>query len=279
MARQPSTVTTAKRSDAKPDWAMSKRETERALRGEEGLAPKRRKWPWVILALLIVAGVGFAYSVTQGDDGASSVALKAEAAEPVMQVNRVEMTTLQPQLLQRTVKVIGTLNPVRQAQLSSQVSGRIEDVRVWPGDAVAKNDVLVQIDIETLTLELDQMKSNSAATQAQLELAKIQLNRVQTLVDRGVTTASSLDEAESNVRGLNASVSALEDQVLGAELRLRNATVLAPFDGVVSARSVEPGQYVSIGASLVTVVDLTSVEMKANAPVNRARLYDASDVF
>ena len=255
----------------KPEWAMSKGEAERARRRAEGLPPKRRKWPWIV-ALLIVGGSGYAYYAAQNATSQSAAVPPPETPVAVMQVNTVEMTELKPRTLQRTVKVIGTLDPLRRAQLSSQVNGRIEEVLVQPGDAVMRGDVLVQVDVETLTLELEQVKSNTAATRAQLELAEVQLQRVKALIARGVSTTSNLDESESNVRGLRASVSALEDQVAGAELRLRNATVTAPFDGAVSARDAEPGQYVSIGAPLVTVVDLTSVEMHANAPVGAGSL-------
>ena len=246
---------------------MSKKEAARARDPAGGGAQKRRVWPWVVLVAVIALGGAYSFYALQNGEDLRDAASEDETLKPVMQVNTVEMTEIEPVTLQRTVKVIGTLDPVRRAQLSSQVSGRIEEVQVRAGDTVAQDDVLVQVDIETLTLELDQVRSNATATRAQLELAEVQLRRVQTLIDRGVSTASNLDEAESNVRGLRASVSALDDQVSGAELRLRNATVRAPFDGVISAREVEPGQYVSIGAPLITVVDLTKVEMQANAPV------------
>jgi RND family efflux transporter MFP subunit len=267
VARQSNSEAVATEAAPKPDWAMSKPEFERAWRERNGLPRRRRRWPWVVLALLIVGGAGYGYYAAQKEAAPDVAAALPEIPEPVMQVNALEMTVLKPQTLRRTVKVIGTLYPQRQAQLSSQVSGRIEEVRVQPGDSVVAGEVLAQVDVETLTLELAQVKSNTQATLAQLALAKVQLERVETLVDRGVTTASSLDEADSKVRQLEASVSALQDQVSGAELRLRNATVRAPFDGVISARAVEPGQYVGVGAPLVTVVDLTSVEMQANAAV------------
>jgi RND family efflux transporter MFP subunit len=262
----------AAEKSTKPDWAMSKREAERARREAEGVPPKRRRWPWVALLLLVIAGLGYGYFASEQGAAREDVATAEENAPPVMQVSRLEMEVVEPRILRRDVKVIGTLDPLRQAQLSAQVSGRVEAALVKPGDAVKAGDVLVQIDIETLTLELDQMKSNRAATQAQLALAEAKLKRVAALIDRGVTTASNLDEAESNVRGLRASVSALDDQVSGAKLRLRNATVRAPFDGVISARAIEPGQYVNTGAPLVTVVDLSAVEMQANAPVGAGSL-------
>ena len=253
---------------------MSKAEFERAWRERNGLPRRRRRWPWVFLALLVVAAVAAAlrWQDLQKAMAPPAVAPAPAPAAPVMQVNRLELTVLEPQRLERTVKVIGTLFPQHQAQLSSQVSGRIEDVRALPGDSVKAGDVLVQVDVETLALELKQAQSNAAANRAQLDLAEAQLDRMLALRDRGVTSAASLDEAESNVRGLRAGLSAQEDQVAGAELRLRNATVRSPLDGRVSARAVEPGQFVGVGTPLVTVVDLTSVEMRASAAVGAGAL-------
>lgn len=253
---------------AKPDWAMTMAEADRARRAQDGLPPRRRRWPWLLLSLLVIAAGAYVYLTRYGPYApAPETAAPAAETVAVMQVNTAEITTLQPQTLQRMVRVIGTLDPIRQAQLSAQVSGRIEQVPFQPGDRVAQGDVLVQIEIETLTLELAQARSNAEATRAQLHLAEAQLDRVQELSQRGVSATSNVDEAESNVNQLRASVSALEDQIAGAELRLRNATVRAPYDGVISARSVEAGQYVGVGTALVTVVDLTSVEMQGNAPV------------
>lgn len=263
----PTQVAPKSKPEPKPDWAMSKGEAARAHRRREGLPPKRRKWPWVLLVLAIAGGLAYMNRGAFMPPAEMADAPEAEPSELVMQINPLEMAVLAPQTLQRRVRVIGTLRPIRQAQLSSQVNGRIEDMRAKPGERVAAGAVLAQIDVQTLTLELAQARSNAAATRAQLALAELQLERVQTLVDRGVTTASSLDEAESNVTGLRASVSAQDDQVAGAELRLANATILAPFDGIISARTAEPGQYVGLGTPLMTIVDLTRVEMQANAPV------------
>jgi len=189
-----------------------------------------------------------------------------------MQVNPDEAIVVAPQTLQRTVRVIGTLEPVRSAELSSQAGGRVETVNVRPGDRVAAGDLLVQVDEESLTLDLNLARSNAAATATQLDLAEIQLERAEALLDRGVTTTSSLDQARSQVEGLRANLSALEDQVLSAELRLRNASLSAPFDGIVSARNVDPGQYVQTGTPLLTLVDLSTVELQANAPVSAGAL-------
>ena len=262
--------TNKKPGGTKPDWAKSDRQLGREARMAAGEPTRRRRWPWVAgLVILAAATVGYYYYDTQISSQTAAVA-PAEVVEPVqapMQINPDEMTVLEPQRLERRVRVSGTLAPWRSTQLSSQTGGEIQEVTVRPGDTVVAGDLLVQIDTENLLLELDQARSNVAATQAQLALAEVQLDRVRALVNRGVTTSSSLDEAQSNVTQLNASLDALEDQVAGADLRLRNATVRASFSGIVSNRAVEPGQYVGIGTPLISIVDLSTVEMRANAAV------------
>ncbi len=262
--------TGAKPDGAKPDWAMSRREADAARRAAEGLPRQRRRWPWVVLVVILIAGGGYAYWQTM--QPVAGAAVPEPVVESRMQVNSDEYTVLAPQRLARTIKVIGTLEPSRVAELSSQTGGLVEAVNARPGDRVSAGDVLVQVDVERLTLELDLTRSNADATRAQLALAEGQLERATALVDRGVSTASTLEEAQSSVDGLRASVSAQTDQVAAAELTLRNATVIAPFDGIVSARNAEPGTYVQIGAPLISVVDLATVEMQANAPVSSGSL-------
>jgi RND family efflux transporter MFP subunit len=260
----------------KPEWAMGRRERENARRRREGLRPLRPRWPWVLLILLLLAGGGAWYYQTMIVP--SLPVAEVVAAEPEveidsrMQVNPFEYATVTPQLLQRVVRVTGTIQPARQAQIASQTSGRVEDVTVRPGDRVAAGDVLVQLDVARLLLDLDLQRSTAAATEVQLTLAQGQLQRVQELVNRGVATASDLDEARTSVEQLQANVSALSDQVEAAELSLDQATVTAPFGGIVSARDVEPGQFVSMGAPVISVVDLSTVELVAQAPVSSGAL-------
>ncbi|GGL71428.1 RND transporter [Wenxinia marina] len=258
-------------ASGKPDWAMSRREIERVLRERAGLPPVRRKWPWVILALVLIAAAGgFGYwrmqQMTAAPEVVAEPVVEVAPEDVVMEVNSAEYAVLAPLTLERVIRVTGTIQPARQAQLSSQAGGRVEEVAVQPGDRVSEGDLLVQVDVQNLTIQLDLARSNAEATQVQLGLAETQLERSEALLDRGVATTSTIDEARSNVQALRANLSAQQDQVRSAELQLANATLRAPFDGIVSTRSADPGQYVQVGAPLVTVVDLTTVEMQANAP-------------
>lgn len=260
----------------KPDWAMSRRERRRAERARAGLPPPRRKWPWVLLVLLLALGAA-AFAFREEIEARLAAAAPTEAPEAVptvaeaprlTQINRNEWSLAEPQTLRRTVKVIGTLRPSRTADLSAETSGQVEAVLARPGDRVSEGDLLVQIDVERLTLDRDLAESNAAATRSQLALAEQQLERAQQLSERGVGAAASLDEARSNVQQFRATLIAQEEQVAVAERALQGAAVHAPFDGVISSRDVEAGNVVAAGSPLLTLVDLTRMEMLASAPVS-----------
>jgi len=259
------------RPEEKPDWALTRRERRARERAARGLAPRRR-WPWVLLVLVLGAAVAAwfqrgAITAALNPPETVSPADAEPAPVPRMQINPAEYGTLAPRDLDRRIKVIGTINPARRADLSAQTGGLVEAVNFRPGDRVVQGDVLVQVDVERLTIELGQARSNAEATRAQLSLAEGQLERVRQLVDRNVATTSTLEEVQSSVDGLRAQLTALDDLVRLAELSLRNATVAAPFDGVVTARAVEPGTVIAAGTTLISLVDLATVELEAAAPV------------
>lgn len=264
----------------KPEWAMSRRERERAILARHGLGPRRR-WPWLLALVVVLAAAGALgwrwWQERQAAGGTGEPAAEAEATDaeaapedaaalPV-QINRTEWARVEPVTLRRTVEVIGPLAPARRVDLSAQASGEVQDVAVRPGDAAARGQVLVQLDEERLTLELDLARANAESTQTQLATAQAQLDRARSLVERGVAAETTLEDLENNVASLRASLAAQEDQVAAAELSLSNASVTAPFDGVVASRAVDPGAVVAQGAALLSLVDLSEVEMLASAPV------------
>ena len=256
----------------KPEWAQSRRERENAARIAAGQPPRRRaRWPWLVLLVLVLAGIG--YLVYQSRQAPPAAAPAAPApAERVMQINPLEITTLEPQLLVQTVKVTGSLAPRSRAEVASQVSGQLLSVEVRPGDHVAAGQALAQVDVRDLQVMLNQQLANRAATQAQLDLARTQLNTASTLAQRGLTPQSSLEEAQSNVAALESQVAALDAGVVTAQRALENATVRSPIAGTVSSRAVEPGQAVQPGTALFSIVDLSVMDVQASAPLSATAL-------
>lgn len=275
---------------AKPEWALSGRERRAKARAEAGLPPRRRRG-WIVVAALLgllLLGAGWyrnggaealaAMRAERAGEAAQADAQAADAtpaADPdrvvqVMQVLPSELTEVTPLRLRETVKATGSLSPSRLAEISAEVSARVTEVLVRPGDRVKQGDLLVQLDVESLANQLDQQKATAEATRAQLRLARTQLERTRSLLGRGLTPESELDSGQANVDQLAASLAAQEKAVANAEENLKHARITAPFTGVISARSVDPGAYVATGSSLLTLVDLSTLEYEAAVPVRYA---------
>lgn len=263
------TVHVERPDNIKPEWALTRRERKRQALIDAGLAPRKFPWFWA-LAIAVVAG-GAAYVLVPrltAPEAAAPAPAVAATPGPVKLILSADVTTLAPQTITETLKATGSLAPRRTIALASQVSGTVDDVRFRVGDAVKAGDVLVQVDVETLNIQLQQQKSTAEATRAQLAQAEAQVERTERLNTRGLVASANLDSERANVDALRSNLKALESQVAAAEVSLRNATIRAPFDGVVASRSVEPGQVTSPGAALMQIVDLSVMEMTAYVPVS-----------
>ncbi|UXN73984.1 hypothetical protein N8D56_01075 [Devosia sp. A8/3-2] len=114
-------------------------------------------------------------------------------------------------------------------------------VMARPGDAVREGDVLVQLDTESLRIQLDQQTSTAAATRAQLVLAESQLLRTTDLIERGLTASSGLEQAQSSVDALRANLAALEgrwkQRALACKMPRSRRPWRALFRNAVSSRA------------------------------------------
>ena len=247
----------------KPEWAQSRHEKRNAERVAQGLKPRRRIWPWIILALIVAAIVAFIVFRPP-----APVVEEVAEAPIVFQIRRSETVTIEPQTLRETVKVTGTLVPRQRSDVSSQASGRVIAVMVRPGDAVTEGAVLAQIDRATLELQYNQQSATANATRAQLESSQQQLDRTEQLASQGNASPSTLEQIRSSTAALQAQLEALESAVETAKLALANATVKSPLTGIVSSRSVEPGQTIQAGTTLFTIVNLDEMQFDAAASVN-----------
>lgn len=168
---------------------------------------------------------------------------KTEARdEQAVAVSVIEVRS-EPQA--QTVLRSGTLRARRSVRLHSQEEGRIDTLPVYEGDRVSAGSVLVRLDDRLLRAELN--KAEATRRQAAEDHA-----RLRRLVARKLVSEDELLRAETALR-----VAEAEESLL--KTRLGYMTVSAPFDAVVTERSVEPGDVVPKFAHLLTLEDPDSL--------------------
>lgn len=252
---------------AKPEWALSRRELKKRALLAAGIQPARFPWAWAGAAVVVVGLAVFVLPPMLAPQ-ASTPTESTAAPDVVKRLLAIDVATAAPATLAETLKATGSLMPRRSIAIASQVNGTLKSVEARVGDSVKAGDVLATVDVETSQIQLSQQRSTAAATRAQLAQAENQLERTLRLADSGLTPSATVESEKASIEALKANLAALEAQVAAAELVIRNATITAPFDGIVAARAIEPGQLINSGAALFDLVDLSVMEMTAYVPVS-----------
>lgn len=202
--------------------------------------------PAVLLALLL-AGCG----------GAP----EAPAPTPSLVVTTVSPASQQ---MERTITVSGSVAAWQEMFLGVELTGiRVAEVLVEVGDAVRAGQPLLRLDTRTLEVQARQADASVAQARASLELARANSERGATLVKEGLISSSNADELRATLTSAEAQLAAAEADQEAARLRLGFATLRAPDDGVISARSVQPGQIVSSGTDLLRLIREGRLEWRA----------------
>lgn len=231
-----------------------------------GVKTKRRRgWLYALATLAVVVAATAAYQWY----GSQAV--------------KVDYTTVPAAKADLTVQVsaTGTLQPLTQVDISSELSGIIRTVAVTENQQVKKGDVLAALDTSRLEAQIERAQASAKAAEANVENAKITLKeneqalvRAAELAKRGQTTNQALEAATATRDRAKAAVDSADANlaIANADLKLQQSdldksTIYAPIDGIVLTRSVDPGQTVasSLQAPVLFVIaaDLKSMELKA----------------
>lgn len=186
-----------------------------------------------------------------------------------LELARVDVGKAQARNIANEVRVSGSLTPIRRSALTSRISATIEELPVQVGDVVKAGDLLVRFDADALTSALTARRAEIDALNAQIALAESVLQRNTSLGERGASSEATRLESEANLLNLRAQLRSKQAEVADAERSVADTQVRAVFDGVVAARPAEQGQTVPVNAELMTIVDLSRMEVDAGVPTSR----------
>lgn len=173
-----------------------------------------------------------------------------------------EIADIRPTSMAERLRVSGDIEPINRAVLHAKDGGRIMEVRAVAGQAVKAGDALVRFETDDLGSILRQREGDRDVAMAEMLLAMQSLNRIEHLAVKNIASQEQLDKARSEVAATTARLKSLSAQADIARTGLRDAEILAPFDGVISKRAIDPGSRVAAGAELFTIVDTSVLEAK-----------------
>lgn len=168
----------------------------------------------------------------------------------------------------QAVTATGTLNPVQNVQVGSQVSGNIQKLFADFNSIVKAGQVIAQIDPVVFKANVDQAEGDVANARAALELARLNEARTRALVAKQNSAQSDLDQATATLHQAEANVKIKEGALEKAKADLDHCTITSPIDGIVISRNVDVGQTVaaSLQAPIIFQIanDLAKMQIDAN---------------
>lgn len=206
------------------------------------------------LLLLVIAGLAgggyygyrYHYKAPNQQAQAKGVASAQNPAIPV-EVGTIELATVAEE-----VEALGTLAADESIIIASEIAGRVVALGFREGERVSKDQDLVKLDTAILDAELKQ-------AQADLSLARDTYDRNRSLVQRGAGTQVALEQATAQLASQEARVQLVQS-------KLAQATIKAPFTGVVGLRSVGVGDYISVGKPLVALTNIDPIKVDFRVP-------------
>jgi membrane fusion protein (multidrug efflux system) len=227
----------------------------------------RRRMMGAAITLVVVGVLGGAVAMQMAKKAAGGPGGKDGAAVPVtLEFSTADLARVEPQSLARWLPVSGALQPVRQATVKAKVSGDVRQITVREGEAVKAGQLLARIDTADLEEKLLERTGALESAKAQLAMAgKTQATNL-ALLKQNFISQNAYDNSESSLNVAQGNVKSAEAQVQLARNAMRDATAISPLTGIVAKRHVQPGEKVAFDSPLVTVVDLTDLELQAAVP-------------
>ncbi|MBQ0788007.1 MAG: efflux RND transporter periplasmic adaptor subunit [Oceanihabitans sp.] len=214
----------------------------------------------VIIVLLAVIG----YSFIKGDD-AIIVAAKTIVAK------KADVTTM--------VTATGTMEPITQVEVGTQVSGVVEKIYVDYNSVVSEGQLIAELDKTNLNAAKTQAQAAYDNAVSQRNYTKTIYDRQKTLFDNQVISKSDFDDALFSYETAKGTVTQRYSDLQQARTNLGYANIYSPIDGVVLSRAIDEGQTVAASLSTPTLFTIAQdlKEMQVEADVDEADIGQVKD--
>ena len=223
----------------------------------------RKRLIWIVLLIAVVIG---GLLLKPKKTAAPVVAPVAAAA--VLEFLPQEVVTVAPLELRQTLALSGALRAVEQVSVKARVGGEVRDVLVREGEAVKAGQVLVRMDTSEYQARVDQARGSLNAARGQLDIATKGRDNNQALLDKGFISRNAFDNAASQYAIAQANVDAARGALEIVQKSLNDTVIRAPMSGLISLRSVQPGEKVSPDNRLLDIINLQKMELEAAVPTS-----------
>jgi len=225
----------------------------------------KRTMKIALVTLVVVVAAG-GYAAVRGKRAEQRPAAAGKAEAQVAEFLQNDLYIVEPGAMERSLPLTGSLMPFTEATVKAKVAGELVAVAVREGESVKQGQMLAKIDLTEVGAKVAAREADVAAAKAQLVWAEKNRNQQKALLDKGFISQSAFDNIQSNYDVAVAKLHAAEAELVVARKAQGDAVLVAPFSGIVSARLAQPGERVALDAKVVSIVDLSRLQLEASVP-------------
>ncbi len=166
----------------------------------------------------------------------------------------------------KPLRLVGATFPARKSVISSEVEGVVEKMNAEEGRYVKKGGTLAEIRNDKIRFALERLRNERKEALARAELSERDFVRMKELHEKGIISDGDFDRARTRRESGLAGLLSLESRIGAAEYDLEASRISAPFNGYVTKRHAEAGQWLGLGDPVVSFVDIDTVEVMAGVP-------------
>lgn len=235
------------------------------MKSDSPPAPARRKK--IILALAAVIAVGAFVALRPAASPAPAPAAEAAPAKSSRPALSVRLVAVEMANWPQTLVANGNVVAWQEAIIGPEVANyRITEVRAQVGDVVRKGQVLARIDADTVGSELAEAKAAVAELTASSEEARANAQRARELREKGFYSPQTQTQYQTAENTVGARLAAAKARKQAAELKMARTSIVAPDDGVISARQATVGSLTQNGQELFRLIRGGRLEWRAEVP-------------
>lgn len=195
---------------------------------------------------------------------------KETTKERVYQYNKeqainVQAITLKREIVINDISYTGTFEPNKETKVSADIQGKINSVLIDVGSIVKKGQNLIQLDNSLLKLQLQ-------SVDIQIEGLENDVKRYTVLANADAIQGIQLEKAELGLRTAKVQRSTLLEQI-------NKTSIVAPFDGIVTAKLTEAGAYAAPGIPLLQITDISLLKFTINVPENALSKFKTNQTY
>lgn len=201
------------------------------------------------------------------------------AATAALEFAATDLVSAELRRMVPNVQLSGSLRPWREATVKARVAGELQALGVREGDAVKLGQIIGRIDATDYRARLAGSEADVAAAHAALGVAEKNQTTQESLLAKNFISRNAYDTTAGNRDAAKARLDAARAAAAVGRKALADTTLVAPLDGIVSARLVQAGERVAVDARIVTIADISRLELAASVPAGEAaRLLPGAEI-